>query len=612
MAGTLRSGKSYLKNGQTRQPQPETVPLQPTETNDETIDGDSLDIPWEIIRQTQETDVTLKKLLELLKDPEPPDNVNEFGMSLVNLWNQRKSLVIINGVIHRIFESAEGLVLHRQILVPEPLRKKFLFWVHGDPCSGNFGVQKTTDKLQHYAYWSGWRKDVELFVRRCDRCCRYHKGPARPQGAMKNVVGLAPFQKFHIDLTGPHRKSAGGHVYLLTGICCFTKYLIAVPLKDKTALTVANALLKHVYLIYGAVELQVHDNGPEFVNSVLSHLSKMLGIQDLRSTAYRPVANSAIERAHRTINAVFAKTIRDSQRDWHEQAKFVCFAYNTARHSSTLFSPFYLVFLREPRVGIDLFLDRSEPGYQSTKEYSENVRERMQKAYQLVSDQLKVTFDCAKRRYDQRVHAVHFPLNSYVWYFCPRLTAGRGRKFKKLTDGPFRVVRVLNDVNYVIQKVPGGRLQICHVDRLLRYEGEPPAVWVRHDEIEKQSKESGLVSHAKILKVPRHKLSRGPKTRNKSYIQAVPSKRMFLITAGVENKNMSPGGSTVTYGLTVTGQVGNSQGAELIQAHQPTIGVVTGPMGYNSTDAACINRRPRQPIKAVNSIKYVLEDKILK
>ena len=88
-----------------------------------------------------------------------------------------------------------------------------------------------------------------------------------------------------------------------------------------------------MYLIYGAVELQVHDTGPEFVNSVLSHPLKMLGIQDLRSTAYRPVANSAIERAHRTIEAVFVKTIRDNQKDWHEQAKFVCFAYNTARHT---------------------------------------------------------------------------------------------------------------------------------------------------------------------------------------------------------------------------------------------------------------------------------------
>ena len=195
-------------------------------------------------------------------------------------------------------------------------------------------------------------------------------------------------------------------------------------------MTVANALLKNVYLVYGAVELQVHDNGPEFVNSILQHLSKMLGVQDLRSTAYRPVANSQIERVHRTINAVFAKTIRDNQRDWHEQTKYVCFAYNTAKHSSTLFSPFYLVFLRKPRVGIDLFLDRSEPAYQDTDEYCEKVQERMQKAYQVVGEHLKATFDRAKRRYDQRVREVRFELHSYVWFYCPRLKAGRGRNLE--------------------------------------------------------------------------------------------------------------------------------------------------------------------------------------
>ena len=36
-------------------------------------------------------------------------------------------------------------------------------------------------------------------------------------------------------------------------------------------------------------------------------------------------------------------------------------------------------------------------------------------------------------------------------------------------------------MNYVIQKHPGSRLQICHVDRLLKYEGETPKVWLRYD-----------------------------------------------------------------------------------------------------------------------------------
>ena len=174
----------------------------------------------------------------------------------------------------------------------------------------------------------------------------------------------------------------------------------------------------------------------------------MMGIQDLRSTANKPVANAAIERTHQTINAVFAKTIKEHQRDRHEQAKYVCFAYNTAKHSSTTFSPFYLVFLREPRVGIDIFLDKSEPAYQDSDEYAETVRERMQKAYRIVGDQLKATVDQAKRRYDQRIREVRSKLNSYVWFFCSKLHAGRGRNFLKLTDGPYRIITILNDVNY--------------------------------------------------------------------------------------------------------------------------------------------------------------------
>ena len=559
----LRSGNAYQKEDKKSKTSKENQKILESNPVPAKLDMKMMDLSWDSIRRSQESDGTLQRIFELLRDPDAPTEVNQFGMGVVNLWNQRKSLNIINGVIHRNYETAEGLILYKQILVPVPLRQKFLYWVHGDPTSGHFGVQKTADKLQRYAYWSGWRKDTELFVRRCDQCCRYRKGPTRPQGLMKNGVGLAPFQKFHIDLTGPHRRSAGGHVYLLTGICCFTKYLVVVPLKDKSALAVANALLKNVYLIYGAVELQVHDNGSEFVNTVLGHLSRMLGIQDLRSTPYRPVANSAIERTHRTINAVFAKTIREHQKDWHEQAKYVCFAYNTARHSSTTFSPFYLVFLREPRVGIDLFLDRSEPAYQDTDEYSEVVRERMQKAYQIVSHQLKVTFDRAKRRYDQRVRAVHFPLHSYVWFYCPRLTAGRGRKFKKLNDGPYRIVRIVNDVNYVIQKVPGGRLHICHVDRLMRYEGEVPSVWIRFDQENRVSvPDPGVPRKTSVPRVI-HESHLG-KRRSKNRPDA--SKRMDnnpairkIRTIKIRQK-LSSEGATLGHGLT-----GNEMGGAMVR-----------------------------------------------
>ena len=241
------------------------------------------------MKEAQQMDPVISKVIELLPEKDTKVEVDQHGMGVVHLWSQRKSLIIIKGLLHRKFETAEGLLQYEQILVPFPLRAEFLHWVHSDPCSGHFGNAKTAEKLQQYAYWPGWREDVNNFVRRCDTCCRVRKGPQKPQGYLKTGVGLSPFQKFHVDLTGPHKTSAGGHNYLLTGICCFTKYLIVVPIRDKTAVTVANALLEHVYLRYGIPELQIHDNGTEFVNAVLLHLSRMLGIQDLRSTAYRPV-----------------------------------------------------------------------------------------------------------------------------------------------------------------------------------------------------------------------------------------------------------------------------------------------------------------------------------
>ena len=56
--------------------------------------------------------------------------------------------------------------------------------------------------------------------------------------------------------------------------------------------------MNNVFLIHGAVELQIHDQGTEFVNDVMWNLNMLLGVQDLRTTAYRPVANGQIERVH--------------------------------------------------------------------------------------------------------------------------------------------------------------------------------------------------------------------------------------------------------------------------------------------------------------------------
>ena len=103
----------------------------------------------------------------------------------------------------------------------------------------------------------------------------------------------------------------------------FTKYLICVPIRDKSALSVAKVLVKNVYLLFRFPVLQISDMGAEFQNDVMRHIADLLGIQPNRTTAYRPSSNGAVERVYRTINAIFAKMVDENQRNWCELTPYV-------------------------------------------------------------------------------------------------------------------------------------------------------------------------------------------------------------------------------------------------------------------------------------------------
>ena len=119
-------------------------------------------------------------------------------------------------------------------------------------------------------------RDVELFCRRCSICCRFRSQPTARQDELQQATAIGPFVKVHIDLTGPHVRSKKGFVYLLTAIDYFSKYLISVPLRDKSALSDAKAMVKNVYLIHGCTDIQVSDQGKEFQNELMRNISQML------------------------------------------------------------------------------------------------------------------------------------------------------------------------------------------------------------------------------------------------------------------------------------------------------------------------------------------------
>jgi hypothetical protein len=439
----------------------------------------------EVIRAAQREDAVTRRIIQWLEGTrEVPTNQELVTLDpeVQELHSQRESLVIRGGILYREFYANDGIVNFHQVVVPPVLREAYLSKVHDESTTGHMAVQKTQERLRQLAYWYGWKSDVRIFVQLCSQCCRYRRGPKFRQGELQLAHGCQPMQKVHIDLTGPHVNSSRQKKYLMTAICSFTKYLVAVPIGDKTAYSVARALVEHIYLVYGPMEIIVHDGGKEFVNDLMTQLTRLMGTQVSRITPYRASSNGVIERVHGTINAIFAKTIAANQRDWCQRAAFVAYAYNTAFHRSTTYSPFFLMFGRHPATSLHWLCEQSAPEFASTMdEYAEAVQSRMRAAYVAVRQHLRCSFDRAKARYDYRVKSRQFREGEYVWYATSRRKAGLGRKWQLATTGPYRITRRLNAVNYIVQRTPSSRSFIVHIDKLSKFAGRLPDCWERMD-----------------------------------------------------------------------------------------------------------------------------------
>ena len=334
----------------------------------------TIDLSHGVFRREQRQDPVVKVIIEYKEKSTEAPKWEEIAMENVeiqNLWSQWDTLEIKDGVLYRKMIKPDDTVDSYQLIVPCSLRQTIMRQVHE---MGHLGTAKTQDRLRQYAYWRGWKQDVAVFVRRCERCNRYRRTSQFKQGPLQSLPVCTVMQRLHIDLMGPLLKSRH-YKYLMSAVCPFSKYLIAVPLPDKSAVNVAKALVKHVFFIYGAVEFCFSDRGTEFENEVLQNVCQILGIHKSCTTGYRPNSDGAVEKTQATISSIFAKTEKTHQKDWSDLVPYVTFAYNTAVHSVTKHTPFYLMFGRHPITGIDWQLEHQSPAeVQDMDMFSERMR----------------------------------------------------------------------------------------------------------------------------------------------------------------------------------------------------------------------------------------------
>lgn len=111
------------------------------------------------------------------------------------------------------------------------------------------------------------------------------------------------------------------------------------------------------YICYHGVPHSLHtDQGCQFDSEIIKCLCSSLGVNETRTSPYHVISDRMVERANTSIKNQLAKYLCSKGGDWDEHITQVEFAYNTHVHSSTNFTPFFLVHGREAHLPADLLL----------------------------------------------------------------------------------------------------------------------------------------------------------------------------------------------------------------------------------------------------------------
>ena len=174
-----------------------------------------------------------------------------------------------------------------------------------------------------------------------------------------------------------------------------------------------------------------------------------------------------MERANRTIQNMLTTATNSQSNDWENCLLKVCLAYNTSKHASTGYTPFFLMFGRQPHMPLDVIYGVAPTQTQEHCQYVANLRKTMESAYYLARQHMQTAAHRQKENYDHKIHGDKFTPGQLVWLCNPVVPKGNSKKLHSPWVGPYKVVKCLSDSVYRIQDTRASRRrQVVHFDRL--------------------------------------------------------------------------------------------------------------------------------------------------
>ena len=398
-------------------------------------------------------------------------NASKENPAVIRLLRRRKHLKMEDDILIR---KCYG---KHQVVLPSHLVDRILEMTHTD--MGHQGRDRTLALCQERFFWPGMTDDIQLFINFCNRCQRAKASNLPEKAPLHPIVSMEPLDIVCMDYLSLET-SKGGYSSILVMTDHFTKYAVAIPTTSQTAHNTANLLLQYFVYRFGIPRRLHSDQGGSFEAKIIKSLCEIHGIQKSRTTPYHPESDGITERFNSTLLNMLRTLDNEAKQDWKSHVQRLVHAYNCTPHTSTKYSPYYLMFGRHPRLPIDTLI-KEDHTEQEINEFAGKLRERLRDAYNMASEANDKARQNQKRLYDRNTRGIMLQIGDLV------LVRQLGLKLKhKLADKWEDDIYQILDKDtslpfYKVKKENGnGRIRTLHHNHLL------PITWpILRDEMKK-------------------------------------------------------------------------------------------------------------------------------
>ena len=358
-----------------------------------------------------------------------------------------------------------------RIVVPPSMRYNLLKLFHDTETFGHNSRTKMYKKMSERFFYKGMLVDIGSYIRGCFLCKTIKSAPPFFQGYLELFPPSHVGQYVECDICGPFPRTVVGNVYVVVLCDRLSKWVEFIPTPDIRADTVADIIIENWIFRYGVMQILLTDRGSNFTSDLIKNVCKNMNIQLNHAMVLNHRSTGQVERIMKFITNYIAMFVEKSHTNWCSYIQSAAYVYRTSIIPSVGYTPAELTFGRKLNLPIDTLLGKYKEGSGDIDTYHKNLCEKLDRSVKNALSVQERTDNSKKLYHDRHQLDVKFNVDDLVLLYSePKPTGGRAKKLMAKFTGPHRVIEVLSNLNYKIEEVKGGKQQIVHVRRLLKFD----------------------------------------------------------------------------------------------------------------------------------------------